>query len=248
MKMIKLTGLLFAAVVGSHAMAQTTFTTAGSGPFAGDVINSTFTFSGLGPNVTGFTAVLEQTRILQDTLNNIAPPAQFELEITSLTYTDTQDLFQGNGSPLQINVAFTEQPTIQQGGQPTAMVTLVSESDISGTDQASNANPVVFTLASPVVFPLSDAQNLGNVASTQPGQPVSTWNDPVSNIHPVGQGTSTENGQTIDYNLNGTFSNLGGSLEVIYATPEPNSGWLAILAGFGIAGLFAARRRTVNAA
>jgi hypothetical protein len=236
------TALAFAlSLVPSRA--QTTYTTATNGAYAGDVINSTFTFSGLGPNVTGFNAVLEQTQISQNALNNIAPPAQFELEITSLTYVDTQNLFHGTGSPLQINIDFTEQPNINQGGQPTATVTLLSQNSYSGTVQASSQNPVTFTLASPVIFPLSTAQNLGNLASAQPGQPLSTWNDSVSNIHAMGQASSTEGGSTFQYNLNGTFSNLGGSLEVVYATPEPNSSWLALVAGLGFAGLIAARRK-----
>ncbi len=44
------------------------------------------------------------------------------------------------------------------------------------------------------------------------------------------------------YNLNGTFSNRDGTLEVIFAAPEPRSGWLALLASVGLGGLLLARR------
>lgn len=243
-----LAAALGVVITSLSATAQTTFTTATSGPYAGDVINSTFTFGPLGANVTGFTAVLEQTQIPQNTLNGIIPPAQFELELTSLTYVDTQNLFNGTGAPLQINVSFSEQPNIQQGGQPTAMVTLVSTNSYTGNVQASSQNPITFTLANPVIFPLSDAQNLGNIASVPQGQPLGTWQDSVSNIHAVGQGSSTVGGTTFFYNLNGTFSGLGGTLEVIYAAPEPNSGWLALLAGIGIAGLALVRCRGAKSA
>jgi hypothetical protein len=241
--------LLGAALVfvSISAMAQTTtYTTATTGQYAGDVVNSTYTFSGLAPGATSFTAILEQTQIPQSTLNSIAPPADFELELTSLTYVDTSNTFVGTGSPLEINLEFTAQPTIQQGGQPIANVTLVSQNSYTGDVTASNLNPITFTLASPVIFPFSAAQNLGNLASVQSGQPVGTWNEPVTNIHPMGQATSDVNGTIYDYNLNGTFLGLGGSLEVIYAAaavPEPSSGWLALFAGVGLSALVVARAR-----
>jgi hypothetical protein len=220
---------IIASVVSSGlSQAQTTYTTATSGPYSGDVVNSTYTFSGLPANTTGFTAILEQTQIPQNTLNSIAPPANFELEITSLKYVDTQNLFYGTGAPLDIDIAFTVQPTIQQGASTTAMLSLVTSNSYTGNVQASNQNPIVFTLANPVAFPLSTAQNLGNLASVQPGNQVSTWNDGVSNIHANGPATSVVAGQTYTYNLNGTFSNLGGSLEVTYVAvaPEPKSVYL----------------------
>src|SRR5580693_3390207 len=110
MKRIFLTALIATVLAfGSlSAMAQTgatTFTTATSGTFTGDVINSTYSFSGEG--VSGFNAVFEQTQIPQATLNSIAPPANFQLELNSFNYADTQNLFQGTGAPLEINVAFT---------------------------------------------------------------------------------------------------------------------------------------------
>jgi hypothetical protein len=240
---------LFAAVLaltGSlSAMAQTgttTFTTATSGSFTGDVINSTYTFSGEG--VSGFNAVFEQTQIPQSTLNSIAPPANFELDLTSFDYVDTQNLFHGTGTPLEINVAFTVSPTINQGSATTATLTLVSTQSYTGNVQASNQAPVDFVLANPVEFPLSQASNLGNLASVQSGQSLSTWNDSVSNLEEQGQATSTVGNQTFSYNLNGTFSDIGGSLEVIYAAPEPNSGWLALVAGMGFAGVMFGRRKS----
>jgi hypothetical protein len=226
------------------AMAQTgttTFTTATSGSFTGDVINSTYTFSGEG--VSGFNAVFEQTQIPQATLNSIAPPANFQLELTNFDYVDTQNLFHGSGTPLEINVAFTVTPTINQGASTTATLTLISTQSFTGDVQASSQSPVDFVLASPVEFPLSLASDLGNLASIQSGQSLSTWNDSVSNLEEQGQATSTVGGQTFSYNLNGTFSDIGGTLEVIYSAPEPNSGWLALIATVGMGGLFLARRK-----
>jgi hypothetical protein len=64
----------------------------------------------------------------------------------------------------------------------------------------------------------------------------------------MGQASSNVDGTIYQYNLNGTFSNLGGSLEVIYAVSEPSSGWLAIVGGLGLAGLSIVRRRAAKRA
>src|SRR5271163_1620533 len=123
MKTVNLTPILvltaLLALGAARAMAtpvtNPTSTTATSGPYAGDVINSTYTFTNVG---TSFTATFTQTQI--PNFSSLNP--QFELELTGLTYTDSNS-FTSSGGP--IDLTFTIMGTINMGGQPTSTVTLV---------------------------------------------------------------------------------------------------------------------------
>ncbi|HEX4140099.1 MAG TPA: hypothetical protein VHY09_07105 [Candidatus Methylacidiphilales bacterium] len=253
MKTVQLTSILAIAAVlalgSSRSMADGTTETIGSnGPYAGDVINSTYTFSGLNPNGTdSFTATLDQTTIPD--LNGISPAVMFQLAITSYTLTDTGDTFTGTGIPT-ITLSFQVMPNAQQGSGnfPTITVTLVGNQQINNSFTASASDPLVFTLQSAVPPTVSVAEQTPGNAGTQDNEGTGTFPEVVSNFEAngnvnLGNGfTVGTNQTTLNYSSQTQTYSVGGTLEVIYAVPEPNSGWLALLSGLGLGGLFLARR------
>jgi hypothetical protein len=241
MKSIKLTALLFSAILASHAMAQTTETVATSGPNSGKVINSTFTFSNIGVSGTG-NFNLDGTTITN--LNSLVPPVTLQLILTSITYTEQS--VTGNGQTPFITFDLT--PTLGNTGNnlPSIPVTLFASGPIANGVTDTN---VVFSLTNPSSNP--DPVVWAPVAEMNPGNTNNnaTWQESLSNLEPNPDSITTGGGTTFVPSSvqNGSFT-FGGTVEVFYAVPEPNSGWLAILAGFGIAALYAARRRTVKSA
>jgi hypothetical protein len=197
----------------------------------GKVVNSTYTFTNVG--VSGVTATLYQTTI--PNLNGLVPPVTLQLALTSLTYTDTQDTFVGNGTDPSITFSLT--PTLQMvGNLPSTSVTLFAPIIPVG----HTATDVVFTLQSPVIFQPQNEMNPGNL-----DEGTGTFTESLSNLEPSPDTISLSNatlqsGQPIQAN-NQDF-NFGGTVEIIYAVPEPRSGWLATVVGLGIAALITVRR------
>jgi hypothetical protein len=231
-------GVLF--VCTSHAMAvNPTETIATSGTYTGKVINSTFTFTNIGTG--GTTATLDQTTI--PNLNGVLPPVSFELVLTSMSYDDTQDTFVGTGAAPTIT--FHLSPTLQMasgGNLPSTQVTLVGPTIPSGHDESD----VVFTLQNPVVF-----TEVGETNPANEDEGSGTFTESLSNLEPSPDsltlsGATLSSGQPIQAN-NSDFT-FGGTLEIIYAAPEPHSGWLAFVAGLGFVAVVFARRRAAERA
>jgi hypothetical protein len=222
--------LVFGAVV---AQAQTTETVATTGSYTGKVVNSTYTFTNIG--TSGTTAVLDQTTI--PNLTDGVPYTSLQLVLDSLKYADTQDTFVGTGAAPTIT--FDLSPTLQMmngGNYGSLQVTLYGPVIASGQHESD----VVFTLQSPVTFPQVGEMNPQNLDEGS-----GTFNEQLSNLEPSPDsltlvGATLSSGQPIQAN-NSDFS-FGGTLEIFYAAPEPRSGWLALLAGAGFAGVVLARR------
>jgi hypothetical protein len=201
----------------------------------GKVVNSTYTFT----NITdsGTTATLNQTTI--PNLTDGVPFTSLQLVLTGINYTDTQDTFVGNGSAPTITLDLT--PTLQMmngGNYGAQQVTLVGSVIPNGQD----ATNVAFSLQSPVVFPLVGEMNPQNLDEGS-----GTFQESLTNLEPNPNsltlgGATTQNGQPIQANDQDFL--YSGTLEIIYAAPEPNSGWLALVAGLGFAGVMLRRRKS----
>ena len=199
----------------------------------GQVVNSTYKFTNI--TTSGTTATLNQTTI--SNLTDGVPFTSLQLVLTGITYTDTQDTFVGNGSAPTITLDLT--PTLQMmngGNYGAQQVTLVGSVIPNGQDSSS----VTFTLQSPVVFPLVGEMNPQNL-----DEGTGTFQEALTNLEPNPNsitlgGATTQNGQPIQANDQDFL--YSGALEIFYAAPEPNSGWLALLTGLGFGGLLLARR------
>ena len=201
----------------------------------GQVVNSTFSFT----NITdsGTTATLNQTTI--PNLTDGVPFTSLQLVLTSITYTDTQDTSVGKGSAPTITFDLT--PTLQMmngGNYGPQQVTLVGSVIPNGQDSSN----VTFTLQSPVVFPLVGEMNPQNL-----DEGTGTFHEALTNLEPNPNsltlgGATTPNGQPIQANDQDFL--YSGTLEIFYAAPEPNSGWLALIAGLGFAGVMLGRRKS----
>jgi hypothetical protein len=235
MKIVNLTSTaalvsLFALSAGHATAANPTDTVVN-----GKVVNSTYSFT----NITdsGTTATLNQTTI--PNLTDGVPFTSLQLVLTGITYADTQDTFVGNGSAPTITLDLT--PTLQMmngGNYGAQQVTLVG----SVIPNGQNASDVTFTLQSPVIFPLVGEMNPQNLDEGS-----GTFQESLTNLEPNPNsltlgGATTQNGQPIQANDQDFLYN--GTLEIFYAAPEPNSGWLALVAGLSFAGVMLSRRKS----
>ena len=198
----------------------------------GKVIDSTFTFSGSSVSGPG-NFPLDQTTIAN--LNSLNPPVTLQLILTSITYTEATVV--GNGQVPTIT--FHLSPTLGNvigGNLPSTLVTLTAPAIPNGVTE----NNVIFTLASPLVFAPVAESNPGN---TNNG--TGTWQESLSNLEPSPDSITTANGSFTPSSVQNQNFTFGGTVEVIYAAPEPSS----VLLGFVAVGLFGvlARRREVRA-
>jgi len=234
MKNVNLTSTLtltcLLALIAGRAMATNPTDTVVNG----QVVNSTYSFTNI--TASGTTATLNQTTI--PNLTDGVPFTSLQLVLTGITYTDTQDAFVGNGSAPTITFDLT--PTLQMmngGNYGAEQVTLAGPVIPSG----QHATDVTFTLSSPVVFPLVGEMNPQNL-----DEGTGTFHEQLTNLEPNPNsltlaGATTQNGQPIQANdQDFVFS---GTLEIFYAAPEPNSGWLALVAGLGFAAVMLSRRK-----
>ncbi len=207
-----------------------------TGTFNDVVINSTYAFTGVGVSGPAGNFQLDGTTITN--LDGVVPPVTLQLILNSITYTEAS--VTGNGQTPSITFDLT--PTLGNAGGnlPSMQVTLYASGPIAN---GVTENNVVFSLANagstpkPVVWTPVDESNPGNGGEGN-GQP---WNESLSNLEPnPDELISTSGAENFDpdsiQNQNFTF---GGTVEVVYATPEPSALALTVAAG----ALFAVLRR-----
>jgi hypothetical protein len=255
MKTFHWIGILTVGVLclgASRSMAQTSDVTGtaitNEGTFQNVVLNSTYAFSVTGvdlPNGGNFS--LDGTTI--SNLGSLNPAVALQLTLTSITYTEGS--VTGNGETPSITFDLTPTPgnaNLPTGGLPSIQVTLYASGPIaSGVTE----NDVVFSLANPgsvpnpVVWAPVAEENPGNGSEGTGGQ----WTESLANLEPHPDSITTSGAENFNPSSvqNDDFT-FAGSLEVIYATPEPQSFWLALVAGLGFGALFATRRRSAKSA
>ena len=208
----------------SHSVAQNPSETV----LNGKVVNSTFTFTNIGVSGPGNFA-LGQTTI--PNLNSLNPPVTLELVLQSITYTETTVVGDGQAP----TISFFLSPTLGNvvSSFPSIPVTLTAAPIANGVTE----NNVVFSLSSPVIFGPVGESNPGNT-----NEGTGTWQESISNLEPTPDSIVTANGSFTPSSVQNQFFNFSGDVEVIYATPEPSSWQLALVA----TGLFYILRRRVS--
>jgi len=197
----------------------------------GKVVNSTFTFTNIGVSGPGNFS-LDQTTITN--LNSLTPPVELELVLHSITYTEAS--VTGNG--LAPTVSFDLVPTLGNvvSSFNSVPVVLAAAAIPKGVTESN----VVFTLANPITF--------GPVAESNPGntnEGSGTWQESLSNLEPTPDSITTANGSFTPSSVQNQNFTLTGSVEVIYAVPEPSSWRLGLVAsGFCCLLCRRARHRT----
>jgi hypothetical protein len=181
----------------------------------GKVVDSTFTFTNIGTSGPGNFS-LDQTTI--PNLNTLSPPVELELELTNITYTEASVI--GNGS--SPTVSFDLVPTLGNvvSGYSPVPVTLTAPAIANGVTDTS----VVFSLATPLTFELVDESNPGNT-----NEGTGMWQESLSNLEPTPDSITTTGGLFSPNSVQNQNFSFNGSVEVIYAVPEPSAWALAIL-------------------